>query len=391
VPPNGGFVTIDEIAPNLAGPDGYTVIGQQVDISTADAGPPHDIAIQIEIFLDSTLWSGVDPSAIRIVRDGQLVPECDNRSFVASPDPCELFFGDRLRGDDLWINLWTNNGVSSWLFVVPAPSESVSDTVGAGGSVTTDTEGDGASPADPIETTVQSPLAGDISITEGSPTGAPPADFSFLGQEIIIEAPASTAGQPLRLTFTVDSSLLHGQDASTVQILRDGSPIATCTTTDGTATPDPCVSIRNTVGDDVQLVVLTSHASRWNFAARRPYAFSGFLAPVDGGAGSSPPVLNKMQPGAAVPVKFSLGGDQGMAILASGSPSSRQISCDNGATVDPIETTTNAVASGLTYHAGSGTYTYVWKTDKNWAATCRRLTVRLIDGTTHTADFSFKK
>jgi len=33
----------------------------------------------------------------------------------------------------------------------------------------------------------------------------------------------------------------------------------------------------------------------------------------------------------------------------------------------------------------------VWKTQKNWAITCRTLVLRLQDGTTHAAEFHFGK
>jgi hypothetical protein len=59
--------------------------------------------------------------------------------------------------------------------------------------------------------------------------------------------------------------------------------------------------------------------------------------------------------------------------------------------MDDIEQTVTAGGSSLSYDAGTGTYTYVWKTDKTWANTCRRLTVRLSDGTDHWADFRFTK
>jgi hypothetical protein len=386
---NDGTATIDEVAPALAPPTGYTVIGQQVNVSTTDAGPPNDHAIWTTVLLDQSIWPDVDPSTIRAVRDGALVPECDNQSLVASPDPCEPFPGS-VEGDDRAVNLWTNRGDSSWLFVVPTPPESAAGTVAAGGIVTTDPENDGATLTDPIETAVETPVAGAVSISEGSPVSDPPAGFLFLGQEVIITAPSASVGQPLRLTFTVDASLLSGQDATTLQVFRDGAAIADCAATDGTATPDPCVADRATVAGDARLVVLSSHASHWDLAVHARYAFSGFFAPVDNGQPSAP-VLNSMQAGAAVPVKFSLGGDQGLRILASSSPSSRQIPCAAGATVDPVETTTNAAASGLRYDAASRQYTYAWKTDKGWAATCRRLTVRLIDGTSHSADFVFKK
>ncbi|MGI5157317.1 PxKF domain-containing protein [Microbispora sp. CA-102843] len=113
------------------------------------------------------------------------------------------------------------------------------------------------------------------------------------------------------------------------------------------------------------------------------FPFTGFFQPVN-----NLPIVNTVNAGRAIPVKFSLGGGQGLDILATGSPSSERTACD-GSTTDPIETTT-ASTSGLTYDAGSGQYTYVWKTDKAWAGTCRTLHLRLSDGTDHTAKFQFK-
>jgi hypothetical protein len=48
-----------------------------------------------------------------------------------------------------------------------------------------------------------------------------------------------------------------------------------------------------------------------------------------------------------------------------------------------------AGASRLQYGATTQTYTYVWKTDKAWAGTCRQLIVRLSDGVDHIALFQF--
>jgi hypothetical protein len=114
-----------------------------------------------------------------------------------------------------------------------------------------------------------------------------------------------------------------------------------------------------------------------------PFAFTGFFAPIDNGN-----VLNKMNAGRAVPVKFSLDGDQGLDILADGSPSSQQIDCGTG-DPDDVEETSTAGSSSLTYDAASDQYKYVWKTDSAWAGTCRQLTVTLSDGTSHTAKFKF--
>jgi pimeloyl-ACP methyl ester carboxylesterase len=115
------------------------------------------------------------------------------------------------------------------------------------------------------------------------------------------------------------------------------------------------------------------------------YAFRGFFAPVD-----NPPTLNSMNAGRAVPLKFSLGGNSGLAIVAAGYPQTAAISCTTQAPTDEIEQTVTAGGSSLSYDASTDTYTYVWKTVSSWSGTCRRLTLKLNDGTTATADFKFR-
>lgn len=116
------------------------------------------------------------------------------------------------------------------------------------------------------------------------------------------------------------------------------------------------------------------------------YAFSGFGAPVD-----NLPTVNTMQAGRAVPLKFGLGGNYGLSIMASGSPSSVQVNCNTQDAVDEVEVTSAAGSSTLTYDATSGLYTYVWKTEKSWAGTCRRLSLTLDDGSLHQALFRFRQ
>ena len=59
------------------------------------------------------------------------------------------------------------------------------------------------------------------------------------------------------------------------------------------------------------------------------YDWSGFFRPVDNGG-----VYNVAKAGSSIPVKFSLGGNQGLNIMAAGSPSSQKITCDTGAASD---------------------------------------------------------
>lgn len=115
------------------------------------------------------------------------------------------------------------------------------------------------------------------------------------------------------------------------------------------------------------------------------YAFTGFFQPVD-----NLPTFNSVNAGKAIPVKFSLGGDQGLNIFDPDYPKSQQIACDSTATVDGIEQTVTAGSSSLSYDASTDTYTYVWKTERGWAGTCRQLVLKLNDGTFHRANFKFK-
>lgn len=116
------------------------------------------------------------------------------------------------------------------------------------------------------------------------------------------------------------------------------------------------------------------------------YGFTGFFSPVDAAA-----VQNVTKAGSAVPVKLSLAGNQGLAVMAPDYPASQPMSCSTSAPNADLEETVSAGTSSLPYDASSARYTYVWKTEKSWADTCRKLTLKLIDGTEHSAFFKFAK
>ncbi|HEX3037283.1 MAG TPA: PxKF domain-containing protein [Thermodesulfobacteriota bacterium] len=115
------------------------------------------------------------------------------------------------------------------------------------------------------------------------------------------------------------------------------------------------------------------------------FSFTGFFQPVD-----NLPTMNSVKAGSAIPVKFSLNGDQGLNIFAEGYPASQPITCDSSLPFDNIEVTVNAGSSSLSYDAANDEYNYVWKTNKAWIGTCRRLIVRLSDGSDHVVNFRFK-
>jgi hypothetical protein len=114
------------------------------------------------------------------------------------------------------------------------------------------------------------------------------------------------------------------------------------------------------------------------------YDFDGFFQPIDNDK------LNVVQAGRAIPVKFSLDGDHGMDIFALGYPKVWTISCDPGAAELSVEETVTAGNSSLSYDAETDQYNYVWKTANSWKGQCRQLEVKLIDGTSHFANFRFR-
>lgn len=118
--------------------------------------------------------------------------------------------------------------------------------------------------------------------------------------------------------------------------------------------------------------------------------WSGFFQPVDNKDANGNYVLNKAKAGSTVPVKFSLRGDQGLGIFASGYPQTAPLTCSASGT-DAIEEYSTATVSGLKYDPVADQYVYNWKTDGKWAGTCRQLIVKLNDGTYHRANFNFFK
>jgi hypothetical protein len=113
------------------------------------------------------------------------------------------------------------------------------------------------------------------------------------------------------------------------------------------------------------------------------YVFTGFGSPI-----ANHPLVNTIRAGQTVPVKFSLGGDHGLAVLLGGMATSTATNCGTGAAVDLVEVTvSNPGGSQFAYDPLTATYQFNWKTEKSWSGSCRRLLVRLDDGTLHTADF----
>jgi len=176
--------------------------------------------------------------------------------------------------------------------------------------------------------------------------------------------------------------------SSTQPVLLGGSltvqPNATDATS-GVASSSCTVPDTTTVGSKTVTCTATDQAGNTQSVSvpySVAYPFRGFLSPVD-----TLPMVNTVKAGSSVPVKFSLGGNRGLNVLATGYPRAVLVPCDSGSPADEIEQTVTANA-GLTYDAVTDTYTYVWKTSRTPG--CVRLEVRLVDGTDHLALFRLR-
>ena len=116
------------------------------------------------------------------------------------------------------------------------------------------------------------------------------------------------------------------------------------------------------------------------------YDFVGFLPPVKSGE------LNRANAGRTIPLKWRLKDASGADITelaAVVSLHSGVIPCTGGA-VSMVEPVRSSDGAGLRYDATAKHYVYPWKTEKAWAGSCRRVLLRLADGSEQTADFHFK-
>jgi hypothetical protein len=112
---------------------------------------------------------------------------------------------------------------------------------------------------------VTATASGSVTITN-TPSAASPTGVDVLGQ-VHIDAPAASPSAPLTVNLSTNlAALPAGDTLSSLTAFRDGVAIGACTTTNGTATPDPCIAARSTAGSTLSLTVLSSHASDWTLA-----------------------------------------------------------------------------------------------------------------------------
>jgi hypothetical protein len=211
---------------------------------------------------------------------------------------------------------------------------------------------------------------------------------SFTFTVVDTTPPVVTVPANQSVTATGNSQAVVTWDSSDVSAydIVDGSVTATCDYDSGSAFPVGTTTVTCTATDS------EGNEGQSSFDITVSYDFDGFFRPVVNLSEG----VNSVKAGSAVPIKFSLNGDQGLDVFASGFPKSLTVEEDDVTDWDTAETnelnlTLTAGSSSLQYDAFTDTYTYVWKTEKQWVGTERRLVIRFVDGTVRKLNFQFKK
>jgi hypothetical protein len=115
------------------------------------------------------------------------------------------------------------------------------------------------------------------------------------------------------------------------------------------------------------------------------YDFEAFLWPV-----RNRPRVNTWVAGRSVPIRFELGGNQGLDVIEDGWPQVAAVGCDFTAEPEAGEPARHPRwFRELVYRKSRKRYAMVWQTERRWAGSCRQFMLKLKDGTVRRADFKF--
>lgn len=212
-----------------------------------------------------------------------------------------------ISGDGRFVAYWTHDSGVSHVWVHDRTG--LAETTSGSGSATTDGEGDGATPLDPVEAEV-SGSPGEVVITELGASAPAPTGYRVLGQQVSITAAPAAPGQYLTITLIIDGEgIPAGTDPASIELRRNDVALAPCAAADSVG---PCLASASTVGDDLVLVAHSPQASVW--AAVTPVVIpdkenptAAIASPLDGA---------RVTRGAALTASYSCA-DTGGSLLAS--------------------------------------------------------------------------
>lgn len=240
------------------------------------------------------------------------------------------------------------------------------------------------------------PVLADGSAGSGVASTTAPVTFATSGVHTATGSATDAAGNvgpATSLTVNVDATAPSlGFGSCPADVVLGSAAEATWTASDahsGLATPGAGSFVLDTATIGIRQVVAAAtdnvgHQTTVACTYRVVYDFTGFLKPL-----SNPPVENLVRAGDGVPLTFSLAGNQGLGVIAAGYPQSAPITCGTSPELE-AGTTTTAQRSLLFSPSRGGRYTYLWRTQPEWAGTCRQVVVQLVDGTYHRANLRFE-
>jgi DNA-binding beta-propeller fold protein YncE len=226
---------------------------------------------------------------------------------------------------------------------------------------------------------------------------ADPAPANFRPQAVVAVKPRDVTAPTIDLVTPADGAQYDQDAAVAVDYTcadEGGSGLQSCTgdVPDGdrlsTSTPGPhdfTVVARDGDGNETTVThTYTVTAPPPPPPPPPPAAldFKGFFGPIHQGSA--------VRAGDAIPIVFSLGGDQGPDVLASGSPSSVKTSCEHPGTPTGGEPASSPSGRGLVFNSQTGHYVFVWQTKKAWAGTCRTFVLGLRGGKVARLTVSFR-
>lgn len=402
-----GEVAINEMSPQqFTGPVsiGYSLLGQPVEITADPPTPPAFLTFTFDIDV-TAVPSGGDPSDADVLRNGVALTDCSSAS---DPGPCVASRSVLPSGD--WRLVAHSPQASTWAVATPigdgpappdttdptvdlrtpadgatyAQGESVivdydcADTGGAGLLSCVGDQADGAA----LDTSTPGPHTFSVTATDNAGN-----DTTATVTYTVQGAPTDTTDPTITITNPVDgASYPLGSTVLASYSCADsgGSGLVSCVGSSADGAPLPTGSL----GSRTFTVTATDGAGNsatTTVAYRIVWPLTAFIGPVD-----NPPVVNTVKAGKIVPVRFSLGGNRGSSVFATGYPQVTTMTCPGSAPTDEIESTLSGKPPTLSY--SRGTYTYAFRTSKSWVSrtTCRVLTVRWADGQERTAIFKLR-
>jgi hypothetical protein len=388
----GSYLITHSIGGGVTG----SLFSNQADfrLTVSNPPPPQNTAPTLTLPADQTVEATGPTGAVvtytataNDVQDGALTPICSPASGSTVPlGVTQVNCSVTDSGGLATSGMFNVTVVDTTAPTLNLPANITSEATGPSGAVVTYTA-TATDAVDPTPTVSCTPASGstfplDVTTTvncTATDAHGNSATGSFTVKVVDTTPPTLTLPANITTQATGNSQAAVTYTATATDLV-DGSVSVSCTPASGSTFSAGTTTVTCTATD-----AHGNSTAPGSFTVTVVYGWNGFFQPVD-----NLPVVNSVKAGSAIPIKFTLTGNQGLNIFKPGSPTSGSYTCSGSAPTDAIETTVTAGGSSLAYDAASDQYTYVWKTDKAWTG-CRTLFVKLADGSTRTANFNFAR